>query len=65
MRYYMGSSTDPLYAVYEREGVCYPVFAEKYGTQGFPFRPELEEITDAETVGDNLHPLGRDYRAQP
>ena len=50
MRYYMFSSTDPLDAVYEIEGVCYPVFAEKYGTQGFPFRPELEEITDAETV---------------
>ena len=50
MKYYLGSDTDPLFAVYEREGVCYPVFAEKYGTEGFPFRDGMQEITDEETV---------------
>lgn len=50
MKYYMGNDTDPLFAVYEREGVCYPVFAEKYGTEGFAFREGMTEITDEETV---------------
>lgn len=50
MKYYMGSDTNPLFAVYEREGVCYPVFVEKYGTEGFPFREGMAEITDEETV---------------
>ena len=49
MKFYMGNDTDPLFAVYEKDGLCYPVFAEKYGTDGFPFREGLEPITDAET----------------
>lgn len=50
MKYYLGNASDPLFAVYVRENVCYPVFAEKYGTEGFPFSAELKQITDAETV---------------
>lgn len=50
MNYFLGNSTDPLYAVYEKNGVCYPVFAEKYGTDSIPFDPQMEPITDAETV---------------
>lgn len=50
MKYYLGNSTDPLFAVYVNDGICYPVFAEKYGTEGFPFRPEMEEIKDPETI---------------
>lgn len=49
MKFYLGGNTDPLFAVYKKDGICYPVFAEKYGTEGFPFRADLEEITDAET----------------
>lgn len=50
MKFYLGNDSDPLFAVYEKDGVCYPVFAEKYGAEGFPFRAGLEEITDAKTV---------------
>lgn len=50
MKYYLGNNTDPLFAVYVKNGICYPVFAEKYGTDGFPFRPEMEEIIDPETI---------------
>lgn len=49
MRFFMGNDTDPLFAVYEKDGLCCPVFAEKYGTESFPFREDLEPITDAET----------------
>ena len=35
MKYYLGNNTDPLFAVYVKNGTCYPVFAEKYGTD-FP-----------------------------
>lgn len=49
MKFYMGNSTDPLFAVYEKDGLCYPVFAEKYGTEGSPFPAGLEPIADAET----------------
>ena len=50
MKFYNGDPKDPIFAVYEEDGICYPVFAEKYGTEGFPFTPDLEEITDEETV---------------
>ena len=50
MKFYLGNNTDPLFAVYEKDGVCYPVFAEKYGTEGFACSEGLEEITDAKTV---------------
>ena len=50
MKFYLGNNTDPLFAVYEKDGVCYPVFAEKYGTEGFPFREGLEQITEPKTV---------------
>ena len=49
MRFFMGNAADPLFAVYEKDGLCYPVFAEKYGTDGFPFRDDMAPITDAET----------------
>lgn len=54
MKFYYGNPQDPVFAVYEADGICYPVFAEKYGTEGFPFRPDLEEITDAESVASLL-----------
>lgn len=50
MKYYLGSESDPLFAVYEKDGVCYPVFAEKYGTDGFAFTAGLPEVTEEETV---------------
>ncbi len=50
MKYYYGNPNDPVFAVYESGGICYPVFAEKYGTEGFPFHDGLAEITDAESV---------------
>lgn len=50
MKFYYGNSNDPVFAVYEADGVCYPVFVEKYGTEGFPFRADMKEITDAESV---------------
>lgn len=50
MKYYMGSKTDVLYALYEKNGAVYPVFAEKYGTESVFFSKEWEEITDALTV---------------
>ena len=50
MKYYMGSKTDALYALYEKNGAVYPVFAEKYGTESVLFSKEWEEITDALTV---------------
>lgn len=50
MNYYFGSETDRIFAVYEAEGMCYPVFAEKYGNEGIPFDPKLEPITDPETI---------------
>lgn len=49
MKFYMGNGADPLFAVYEKGGLCYPVFAEKYGAEPLPFRPDMEPITDAET----------------
>lgn len=49
MKFYFGNHTDPLFAVYEKDGMCYPVFAEKYGTGGFPYTEGMELITDEET----------------
>ena len=50
MKFYCGDPKDPIFAVYEKDGICYPVFEEKYGAEGFPFTPELPEITEPETV---------------
>ncbi|MEA4911912.1 MAG: nucleoside 2-deoxyribosyltransferase [Oscillospiraceae bacterium] len=50
MKYYLGNNDDPLFAVYVKDGACYPVFAEKYGEEGCAFRPDMAEITDAEAV---------------
>lgn len=50
MKYYYGSNTDTLYAVYEQDGVFYPVFAEKYGADPVPFSEEFRLITDDETI---------------
>lgn len=50
MIYYMGSKTDELYVLYEKNGAVYPVFAEKYGTDAVPFSKEWTEVTDAETL---------------
>lgn len=50
MKFYCGDPKDPIFAVYEKDGICYPVFEEKYGAEGFPFTPKLPEITEPETV---------------
>lgn len=50
MKYYMGSKTDPLYALYERNGEAYPVFTEKYGEKSVLFSKEWEVICDEVTV---------------
>lgn len=50
MKFYHGNPADPLFAVYREGETCYPVFAEKYGTESLPFSSEMTEITDAETV---------------
>lgn len=72
MRYYMGSKMDPLYALYEKNGAVYPVFAEKYGTESVLFSKEWTEITDAETLAaldKYMYPYGegkaRIYMAGP
>lgn len=72
MQYYMGSKIDPLYALYEKNGAVYPVFAEKYGTESVLFSKEWTEITDAETLAaldKYMYPYGegkaRIYMAGP
>ena len=50
MNYYLGNNEDPLFAVYVKENVCYPVFIEKYGEAGFPFRADMQQITDTEAT---------------
>ena len=50
MNYYYGNTTDPLFAVYEADGMCYPVFEEKYGKEGIALSTEMERITDSETI---------------
>ena len=54
MNYYYGNTTDPLFAVYEVDGMCYPVFEEKYGKEGFALTPDMEKITDPEAI-DSLN----------
>ena len=59
MKYYYGNSNDETFAVYEKEGKYYPVFVEKYGTEGFESSEELVEITDKESLmalDKYLHP---------
>ena len=43
MNYYYGNTTDPLFAVYEVDGICYPVFEEKYGKEALSLSPEMEK----------------------
>jgi len=50
MKFYQASTVDPLYAVYEQDGICRPVFAEKYGEEPVAFSPDWEELTDAKTL---------------
>lgn len=50
MKFYHGDPQDPIFAVYEKDGLCYPVFEEKYGSESFPFSDDLAEITDRETI---------------
>ncbi len=49
MEYFLGGGNDPLLALYVKNDICYPVFAEKYGVEGFPVDAAMEEIKDAET----------------
>ena len=44
MNYYYGNATEPFYAEYESERLCYPVFEEKYGKEGNPFSTEIKLI---------------------
>ena len=50
MEFYYGSETDPNFAVYVTDGVCRPVFTEKYGDASLPFDAKFGRITDAKTV---------------
>ncbi|MCL2672475.1 MAG: nucleoside 2-deoxyribosyltransferase [Clostridiales bacterium] len=50
MKYYLGNETDEIFAVYERDGCCHPVFAEKYGTAALPYGPGMRAIEDAQTL---------------
>ena len=54
MKFYYGNPSDPIFAVYEKGGNCYPVFEEKYGAESFPFTSDLQEITDPDTVASLL-----------
>ena len=51
MKYYYGNATDPVFAVYEKDGKFYPVFEEKYGTAPIEATSELQEITEPDTIG--------------
>lgn len=50
MKYYIHSDADALFALYRKEDRLYPVFAEKYGADGFDYCEEFQEITDEETI---------------
>ena len=50
MKYYYGDKSDPAFAVYEKDGICYPVFTEKYGNRAIPYDREMEEVTDGKAV---------------
>lgn len=50
MKFYYGNPADPVFAVCVRDGVCRPVFEEKYGTEPLTFDPAMAEITDPESV---------------
>lgn len=58
MKYYYGSPSDPMLAVYEADGVYYPVFAERYGVEPVEVA-DPKPIDDAETIealDKYLHP---------
>ena len=50
MKYYYGNAQDSVFAVYQKVGMYYPVFVEKYGNEGFVSEEPLVEITDKESV---------------
>lgn len=50
MNFYYGNDTDSTFAVYETDGVCRPVFVEKYADTPIPFDPAMRPITNAKTV---------------
>lgn len=50
MKYYQASKQDETFAIYEKDGSYYPVFAEKFGTDPVPFCECMEQITHAKTV---------------
>jgi len=49
MKYYYGSKEDNSFALYEKEGKFYPVFAEKYGTEEVE-DVQPEPVKDQETI---------------
>lgn len=50
MDFYLASTTDPLFAVYETNGICHPVFEEKYGKIELPFNASMQKIEDQESI---------------
>lgn len=50
MKFFYGSESDRVFAVYERDGLYYPVFTERYGDKGFAVGRELPPITDPESI---------------
>ena len=62
MKYYVLSRSDPCLAVYEQDGLWYPVFAEKYGVEPVADARDREAVTDAKTV-EALDKYRSPYRA--
>ncbi|HRV73304.1 MAG TPA: nucleoside 2-deoxyribosyltransferase [Eubacteriales bacterium] len=50
MKFYHGNDTDESFAVYVQDGVCRPVFAEKYSEVAIPFDNAMREITTPKTI---------------
>ncbi|MCL2694691.1 MAG: nucleoside 2-deoxyribosyltransferase [Clostridiales bacterium] len=50
MKYYLGNEGDEIFAVYSKDGCCYPVFVEKYGEKAIAYDPEMRAIEDAQTI---------------
>ena len=49
MKFYKCNDNDPLYALYQKDNLYYPVFIEKYGTEPVEVK-DIYEITDKETI---------------
>ena len=62
MKYYIKDGSDMSFAVYEKDGRYYPVFAEGYGTEAVEVEPsKLIEVTDAkeiQSLDKYMHPYG-------